>query len=197
MKQIVIIIMLLVAVFSTNVYAGELDAWEFRFFGVNYKDFEDRNIWKAVGGMALSLVAHETGHYVMGEITGGDSSMYWNSQENMLVMDTAWDNPSDSDYWWTASAGFLTQTLIGGILTAIPATRHSDWTVGFNAFSSLTGFFYGITGGVHEDDISDVQRMNKYGGSCSGTAYAYSSFIINGYFTYISLDKYKEEFDEK
>ena len=175
-----------------SAHAGEMDAWEFNIMGITSADFKDRKVLPMIGGIVTSLVVHEAGHYIVGELTGGDASVKWDSDENMVVMNTDWGNDWNEDKATiTAAAGFLFQTGVGGILTAIPSTRHSDFTFGFNTFSSLTGFTYGITGGLHADDVSDVERMNEYWCDGAGTATAFGAGIVNGAFAYISLNKEK------
>ena len=103
----------------------------------------------------------------------GNAYPYWNEDQRALYH----------------GGGFLFQTVVGGALTAIPKTRHSDFTLGFNAFSSINGFYYGLTDGI-DADSSDTENLDKYG--YDGTTVAFTSGFVNGVFTYISLDKVKE-----
>ena len=189
MKRSLLLIITVLCVFVSSVSivkAGEADAWNFNIMGINPKDFEGRKWYVVVGGVITSLAAHELGHMVSAELMGSDSRFDWN--ERVAYAGDGYYNWSNDQKALYHGAGFLAQTLVGGTLTAIPATRHSDFTLGFNSFSSATGLFYGFTGGMDEDS-SDVQNLDKYG--YNGTAIALGSGVINGVFTYISLDKEK------
>lgn len=172
---------------ARSAHAGELDAWEFRFFGINYKDFENREFVPIAVGVVSSFVAHELGHVLSARAMGTDS--YFSFSDRAAYAGDGYSDLSTDQKALYHGAGFLAQTLVGGILTAIPATRHNDFTLGFNTFSSVTGFFYGVTGGLVEES-SDVQNLDKYG--YNGTAIALGSGVVNGVFTYYSLDKVKE-----
>jgi len=184
---LIILVTLLTAWGSlSHAEAGDWDGWEFRFFGINYKDFEGRDWKPMVVGCVASLVTHELGHYVVGELTGGDVTF-----SNMEVH-VKWDeSPSDDQNALFSAAGFISQSLVGITLTAIPKTRNSDFTVGFNGYSTITGFSYAITGGTRQEEVSDVKRMEEYG--WPGTEIALTAGVLNAGLTYISLDKYKEE----
>lgn len=164
--------------------AGELDAWEFNIMGINPKDFEGRKWYVAAGGAIVSLAVHEIGHIASAELMGSDAYFDWS--ERVAYAGDGYDKFSNDQKALYHSAGFLAQTLVGGVLTAIPKTRHSDFTLGFNAFSSINGFFYGFTDG-NDSSSSDTENLDKYG--YNGTAIALGSGIINSGLTYISLDK--------
>jgi len=181
-----IFFMLIVNINHAN--AGELDNWEFNIMGINPRDFKDREVLPIIGGAILSLGVHELGHFAVGEMYGGGSSFDWGER---AVMVSDYHQMSNDERALFHGAGFLAQTLVGGILTAIPKTRHSDWTFGFNAFSSVNSFGYGITGGFGDENKSDVHNLDRYG--YNGTAIAIGSGVVNGVFTYISLNKDKEE----
>lgn len=187
---IVILVGILIFVFgpTNRANAGDFDGWEFHFFGINYKDVQDRN-WLAVAGGAVgSLAVHELGHYAVAEICGGGGSFDWN--ERAVMVDDYYSMSDDQAALFHA-AGFLAQSLVGTVFTLIPQTRHSDFMVGFNGFSSFNGIAYGITGGMGDEWKSDVHNLDSYG--YNGTAIAIGSGLYTGVLTYISLDKYKED----
>jgi hypothetical protein len=183
---IVIFLMLVSNVKQAN--AGELDAWEFNICGINPRDFKDREVLPILGGAVLSLATHELGHVVSAKLMGSDSYFDWS--ERKAYAGDGYENLSKDQRALYHGAGFLAQTLVGGVLTTIPSTRHSDWTFGFNSFSSVNGFYYAITDGA-DADSSDTENLDKYG--YNGTAIAAGSGIVNGVFTYISLNKDKED----
>lgn len=172
--------------------AGEMDAWEFNIMGINPRDFEDRKILPIIGGAVVSLAVHEIGHLASAELMGSNSHFSWS--ERLAYAGDGYYNWSDDKKALYHGAGFLAQTVTGSILTAIPKTRHSDFTLGFNASSSVTGFSYGITRGFNgsADENSDVNNLDKYG--YNGRAIAIGTGAINGAFAYISLNKDKGEY---
>jgi len=166
--------------------AGELDAWEFNIMGINPADFEDREVLPIIGGAIVSLAVHEVGHLASAALMGSDPYFSWS--ERVAYAGDGYNDWSDDQKALYSGAGFIAQTLTGAILTAIPKTRHSDFTLGFNGFSSVNGFFYAITDGA-DSDSSDTENLDKYG--YNGTAIALTSGVANGVLTYISLDKAK------
>jgi hypothetical protein len=181
-KKIVILFILLLII-PTVVYAGD---WEFQFFGINTKDFEGRSFSKIVIGCVTSFVVHEAGHLIAGEMVGMDTSMKWDNGPVVWADDYYYK--SDYEKALYHGGGFLAQLIVGGTLTAIPYTRHSDFAVGFNGLTSVHNVVYGLTGG-RDPDSSDVKNLDKYG--YNGKNIAIGSGIVAGVFTYINLDKEK------
>jgi hypothetical protein len=183
---IIVIFMMLIANIN-HANAGELDAWEFQFFGVNYQDVKDREWTKVVVGGASSIIAHELGHMVAGELLGmGSSSFDFN---NFVAMaGDGYHDSSSHDKALFSAAGFIVQGAGSIILTSIPATRHSDFTVGWNTATMCVGTMYGITGGTRKES-SDVKLMEDNG--WPGTEIAFTTGAIGGITTYYSLDKVK------
>lgn len=172
---------------ARSAHAGELDAWEFRFFGINYKDFEGREPLPALGGALTAFVVHELGHYVAGELVGMDVSWSW--EEHGMLADDYTDKSDDSKALFHAG-GFIADAMVGTVLTIIPKTRHMDFTAGFNALSSINGFAYAITDGLGEDYMSDTKNLDSLG--YCGTETAVGFGLYSGILTYYSLDKVKE-----
>jgi len=188
----IIIILVTSFLFSSIGRCGGLDDWEFRFFGVDPRDFNGRKLLPCIAGAIVSIGTHETGHLIVSEVLGYDSEMVLENYRPVAIY--YWDDeiPSDDERAIIAASGFIFQTFFGGVLTAIPATRHSDFTVGFNSMSTMTGVSYTITGGFNKD-TSDVVNIDKYWHNGTGRIVSGTSMITNGIFTYISLDKHKEK----
>ena len=187
---LIVVILVGIAIFvfgpTNRANASELDAWEFRFFGINYKDFQERHWEKVVIGGVSSVVAHEVlGHMLASEMMGMGTPSFDFCDFVVYAGDGYDDTSRDQQAWYSAS-GLVIQSLGSILLTSIPATRHSDFTVGWNAVTMVTGTMYGITGGTKEDS-SDVQLMNDR--DWPGTEIAYGTGLIGGITTYISLDK--------
>ena len=181
---VIIFLMLIANVRHAN--AGELDAWEIRFFGINYKDFEERRWEQVVIGGVSSVVAHEVlGHMLASEMTGMGHPSF-DACDFVVYAGDGYDDASRDQQAWYSASGLIVQSFGSIILTTIPATRHSDFTVGWNAATMVTGTMYGITGGLKEDS-SDVKLMNDR--DWPGTEIAFGTGLIGGITTYISLDK--------
>lgn len=185
----ILAIISLCSVLCPTSHAGELDAWEFNFFGINPKDFDGRQPMKMIGGAVLSLAAHEAGHLLASEVTGmGSGEMVC---RNGFIVASAGDdyyNVSDDKRAFFSAAGFIVQSLGSLALTAIPTTRHSDWTVGWNGMTTVVGLQYALFGGG-QDESSDTALMDKNG--WPGREAAWATTLIGGVTTYVSLNKHK------
>lgn len=185
---VIIVAGIILFCFGPTAQAGELDAWEFNIMGINPRDFKEREVLPMIGGVVLSFAVHETGHLLSAKLMGTDPYFSWS--ERVAYAGDGYEDLSDDQKALFHAAGFIAQTVVGGALTSIPSTRHSDWVFGFNSFSSVNGFYYAITDGA-DANSSDTENLDKYG--YNGTAIAAGSGIVNGVFTYISLNKNKEE----
>lgn len=186
---VIAIVLSLIAlfVFYPNISNAKswTDDYEFNILGINPRDFKGRQWQYIVVGGAVSILSHELGHMAVNEIIGtGRTSFdpcrfvvhYGNDAQGM----------SDDQIAFRTGAGLIVQSLGSIILTSIPATRHSDFTLGWNTGTFITGMNYGITKGK-DPDTSDVVWMNYY--DWPGTEIAYGTGIIGGITAYISLDK--------
>lgn len=151
---------------------------EVNFFGVSGKDFKDRNYFNIAVGMVTSLAVHEAGHFAMAEINGGGARFEFDSTTVRVNDSSSW---SSGDKQMFFRAGFLAQLLVGGILTAIPETRHSDFAVGFNGFTAANTAAYIIFN--PDGKYSDIRQLNH--GVAEGLAYTAASGIL----TYYNLNK--------
>ncbi len=162
-------------------------------FQINFRitgdDFKNRNWGAVILGGIVSFGVHELGHMAAGELTGMDSSMKWDSGPVAWVDD--YDDKSDSQKAFFHYGGFLSQAIVGTILTALPQTRHSDFSMGFTGFTFAENTLYGITGGVMKDENSDVDNLNNFG--YPGNEIAIAGGLYSGVLTFINLNKYDEE----
>jgi len=169
LKKITLTIVILLC--TTIASAGD---WEYNFMGINPNHFKGRD-WKMIlVGAASSLVVHEAGHLLYAKMNGGGS---WNI--NTIHMDD-YHNRTHGEQQMFHRAGFVAQIAVGGLLTAIPKTRHSDFAVGFNSFATLEMATY-VTIGHGNDNTSDIKQLDH--GTAEGIAYT----IGSGALTYINL----------
>lgn len=179
MKKIILTIIFLLISFP--IFAADL---EFNVFGINPKHFKDRSPAYIIIGAATSILAHELGHYVVAE--------YYNMDPNMIISIFPHENHveyrnyiTDHEHQMFSRAGFLSQLAIGSILTILPKTRHSDFTLGFNGFAFSNTSIYIMTEGLDKES-SDIENLHN--GRQEGIMY---SFIM-GTLTYINLKKEKQ-----
>lgn len=185
MKRIILVSFIILALFTTNATAGS--EFEFKFFGINPADFKGRNAVKVVLGGVASHIVHEFGHYAIGkalnmdvEYKPFDKSVHVNHHQQH----------SDDDLSLFYAGGFIATTVVGTVITALPSTRHSDYTLGFVGFSTIHDTVYGLTGGTGGADNSDVYNLDDVGKD--GTAIALTSGVYAGILTYISANKIKK-----
>jgi hypothetical protein len=181
MKRFILSIIIILT-FSVVPASAE---WDFHFFGIKVNDLEGRNWAPVIIGGVTSYVTHEAGHYVAAELTGMDASVKWDS--GIVIWADEYDDKSDSAKRFFHAGGFLAQTLVGSIITAVPYTRHSDFAVGFTGFSFVENTMYGITGGLMVSEYSDVHNLDDLG--WNGAGFALGNGLVNGVLLYINLNK--------
>ena len=182
MKKVLIIITLTFVFFSISLPCRA--EWDIRFFGINVHDFEDRNWAPVIIGGLSSFAVHELGHYTAAELTGMDASFKWDS--GPVVWADGYDDKSDSTKLFFHAGGFLAQSLVGSIITAVPYTRHSDFAVGFTGFTMVENSMYGIVN-HRNNEYSDVSNLSRLG--WNGTGFALGNGLLNGVLLYINLNK--------
>ena len=192
MKKLANIIIIILAIMSVVPNAEAKDGeWEFRFFGINPKDFENREVLPAVGGGIAAFIVHELGHIGAGALVGMNTGFDFNE---FCATATDYRNKSNDAKAFFHAGGFIADSIVGTVLTIIPTTRHSDFTFGFNTFSTVNALAYGITGGVNGDHKSDIDGMDRNG--WNGKVVAFSAAITSGCLSYHNLNKHKENDDD-
>ena len=151
MKRIALFLIPLLLFASTALAGG----WEVRIFGVNVNRLKDASVPQVILGVVSSIIVHELGHLAYAEMHGNGKlrfgSVYW----------PEYGEHSHSQQQMFHRAGFLAQALVGGVLTLLPQTRHSDYTIGFNGCSTLHTVQYTVTGGISEQSVSDILQLDN------------------------------------
>lgn len=176
----------LISLFLIPSIACANNEWEFRIFGVNInKDIKDINWGTVILASVSSLMVHEyLGHYLVGEAFDMEPSFDLNSKA--IVCSDYMEKSKDQRFMFN-SAGFMAQFVVGGLLTAIPQTRHSDFNLWFNAFTFAHNTLYVVTGDGTDEEYSDIYEMTKHGmdGHVIGGLFA----LTAEYFAYIASKK--------
>jgi hypothetical protein len=166
----IMLIFMMTALWSGPTFGG---GWEITILGVNPKDLKNRSVPKMLLGAATSFVVHELGHLAYAQMHGGG---YFDWDRKAII----WGNYheySDSRQQMFHRAGFLAQMLVGGALTALFYTRHSDFTFGFNGFSMINTALYSQTGGLGGDETGDIAQLKN--GATEGGIYTDGfSFLV-------------------
>jgi len=186
MKTKIIIIFIMILVMTCPVVYAESD-WTVTFFGINSRDFKDREPLPIIVGAIMSIVVHEGGHIIGGRISGMNTSMKM-YDGRPTVWATNYDAQSDNEKALYHGGGFLAQALVGSVITAIPRTRHSDFTVGFNSMTMFENITYPL-GNTSAREGNDCKNLDRYG--YNGDAIAIAGGTYAGVLTYISLNKDK------
>jgi len=161
-----VVLLLILMSFLLNSQAVLASGWKFNIMGIDPFALKNKSIPQVVAGAILSLAVHEAGHMAAAELRGDSASLTFSGHGPAVLT----DNP---DRLFLA-AGFISQTLVGTLLATLPATRRSDITYGFNAFTEFNNSQYLLTGNRTYDDI---QQLNAMG--VNGTAIASGSVEIS------------------
>jgi hypothetical protein len=180
-----ILLMILLLLLSSCASGKQGHGFDVHFFGINSADFKDRKVLPVIAGGLASYAVHEVGHYAVGQALGMDTHFDWD--EGPVVIADDYHGKSDNDRAMFSAGGFALQAFTGTILTAIPATRHSDFVLGFTGFAMVENTLYGITGGLMDDEYSDVHKMED--NDWPGTEIALGAGLYSGVLTYINLNK--------
>lgn len=172
----IIILFLILSLSPTVVMAGN---WQFNIMGITPEDFAERNIVKVIIGVIASAGTHELSHYIYGNIYGKASM----KDLNYITFEDYYNQPYHIQQNFHR-AGFVGQLLVGSVLTAIPKTRHADFTLGFNTFTTTNTGIYAATGGIYSAKNSDILQLDN--GRTEGTVYT----VLGGFLSYINLNKY-------
>ena len=128
--------LLLILLFSISGCATKRGhGFDVHFFGIDSRDFEDREILPVVIGGLVSYASHEVGHYAIGRAVGMDTEFEWNKGPAVYADD--YNDKSKSDKFLFNAGGYISQFLIGTALTVVPYTRHSDFAVGFRCVKDI------------------------------------------------------------
>ena len=177
MKKIVIALFLAAGIiFTIPVSANAQSDYEFYFFGINLKTFQESNWVKVTAGAVASVLVHELGHALYLQSQGKDWDLQSSSSSGLAIHTS--QTLSESQYRNFGRAGFALQTFIGAALTTFEKTRYSDFTkgwVGINAFQVCS------YNGRNHDIGNDFEMIERGGGNGDlelGAFYLISSYNL-------------------
>ena len=162
--------------FTITVNARAQSDYEFYFFGINLKSFQESNWLKVAAGAVASVIVHELGHALYLQSQGKDWDLQTSSSSGLAIQTS--DNLSESQSRNFGRAGFALQTFIGTVLTTFEKTRQSDFTkgwVGMNAFQVCS------YKGRNHDIGNDFEMIERGGGNEDlelGAFYLISSYNL-------------------
>jgi hypothetical protein len=179
-----VFVALFVLLMASPAYAGS--NWTFNVFGITSKDIESRSITKVIIGMASSYVVHECGHLLFGRLAGMNTSMRWENGGPEAYAKGYYGASNDRRALYNGG-GFLAQLIVGTALTVIPATRHSDFSVGFTGWTTINNWGYAIANGTRGSNSSDTANLTRDG--YPGRVVAFVTGSIGATELYINLKK--------
>jgi len=162
--------------FTVTVDAGAQSDYEFFFFGINLKSFQESNWLKVTAGAVASVLVHELGHALYLQSNGKDWDLESSSSSGLAIHTS--DPMSNNQYRNFGRAGFALQTFIGTVLTTFDQTKYSDFTkgwVGMNAFQVCS------YNGRNHDMGDDFEMIDRGGGNKDlelGVFYLISSYNL-------------------
>lgn len=182
LQALIVLVFLWLLLTGATCQAGD---WEFNFFGINPADFKGRSIPVTLVGAVSSFVAHEAGHFAVAYLVADGAHFSTDSKYSFpgAVIIHGYDKLSHGEKQLYHGGGFLAQALVGTVLTAIPTTRHSDFTLGFNAFTAINSFGYSFKTDLKKNPGSDVAHLDN-GRFISIGLGTYATML-----SYINLDK--------
>ena len=157
MKKCFIILTLLVllAGCSSGKHGRVLgDNWTFHINGIDVdhvKDTIKEEPLQAIGGALAAIAVHEISHIVSMKVSGVKDYHF----ENPFSFTYNTEGISKGSQDWISRAGFVGQLAGGLILTQIPATRESAFTLGYTGASALQTTLYPLPPG----DGADLENL--------------------------------------
>jgi len=156
----IIVLLTLALIFIIPVTAGAQSDYEFYFFGIKLKSFQESNWLKLAAGAVASVVVHELGHALYLQSQGKDWDLKASSSSGLGIHTS--DPLSKSQYCNFGRAGFALQTGIGAILTSFEKTRNSDFTKGWVSMNAVQVYSYQ---GRNHDTGNDFEMIDRGGGN--------------------------------
>ena len=155
-KFIVVFLVGALVLISSHRTAAAFD-YEFYFFGINLKTFQNGNWPMLAAGALTSILCHELGHALYLDSQGKD----WNIIQSQSGLTIETDNDlTNSQYQNFGWSGFAFQSFLGTILTSFDITRQSDFTKGFVSVTAAQLLSYEHRGHDNGDDFALIERGN-------------------------------------
>ena len=155
-KPIIVLLLSVIVLISSHRTTAASD-YEFYFFGINLKTFQNGNWPVLAAGALTSIISHELGHIFYLDSQGKD----WNIIQSPSGLTVETDNDlTDNQYQNFGWSGFALQSFLGTILTSFNRTRHSDFTKGFVSVTAAQLLSYEHRGHDHGDDFALIERGN-------------------------------------
>jgi hypothetical protein len=145
----------IISIIIIFVFTSSALAFDFYFFGVNPEWIKERKWGQVFLGAVTSVVVHEGSHYLVGKvILGGDFE--FRGTELWFERDF-----SESEKAWINRSGFVGQTIVGTVLNIIPATKGSDFALGFNTMTLIETATYPIRYRGNDGDIKWLEENSS------------------------------------
>jgi hypothetical protein len=171
MKGKLLIVLFLLTI-TTNCMASD---WKIVFFGIDLDILKGRSPVKVALGAAASYFAHEAGHMILAKAFGHDAGFDF---RRVAVTCADFDEMSRTQQQFFLAGGFMAQATVGTILTIIPHTKNSDFSVGFNSWTAVNSLLYSRQTDITKYPVSDVALLNNGVEISLGTA-LYGAYLTS------------------
>ena len=174
-KKILLMVIFAGIFFNSGVVEAKSN-FEFYFFGINLKSYQECNWVKVTAGAAASLVAHEFAHALYLQSQGKEWGLDPSLSSGIAIY--TGDSLSDNESRNLGRAGFIFQTGIGVILTSFERTRSSDFTKGWVGMKSVQVLSYKGRNHSRDNDFAMIDRGDGNGNFELGLFSLVSSFNL-------------------
>ncbi len=165
-----------VILFAKPIHATAQSGYEFYFFGINLKSFQDSHWLKVTTGAVASVLVHELGHALYLQSQGKNWKLRSSSSHGLAIHTP--DPLTENQYRNFGRAGFVLQTFIGTMLTTFENTKYADFTKGWAGMNAFQASSYK---GRNHDIGGDFEMIDNGGGKGDlelGVFYLMSSYNL-------------------
>ena len=159
-KSVVVLFLTAGIIFTIPVHTNAQSDYEFYFFGINLKSFQESNWLKVTAGAVASVLVHELGHALYLESQGKDWDLQSSSSSGFAIHTS--DPLSENQCRNFGRAGFALQAFFGAVLTSFQNTKYSDFTKGWVGMNTFQVFSYK---GRNHDMGDDFELIERGGGN--------------------------------
>jgi len=164
MKKIIASIIMFL-MFAVTAHAE----WDFYFFGINAKMIQEAKPIPIILGVIAAPLVHTAGHYVYAGLNGMDIRQDGFHE----ILPAGYEARQYREF---AQAGFITENLVGLVLTSLPATRQSDFTKGYVAAAFVHTISYPL---INQGEKDDLYWSNRHGGNRDWEYVGYSAIATH------------------
>lgn len=116
--------------------------------GIDTDWVKEKQWGKVAAGVVSAIATHEAAHWILAEAKGKNPRL-----KGTMIM---YDGDEEDD--WIQRIGWVSNVGIGTMLNLIPATRDSDFTLGWNGATAIGLYTYPMRYGWQEGDFMSTGK---------------------------------------